>query len=334
VKLSHALVWAGLLALCLYAVWPWLPGSRVKRRTIVVYGFSILGEAINEAIFPAFQRRWREQTGEQVELVSSFAGSGTVTNQIVLGVPAQVAILATELDTLKLEQEGRIPPGEWRKLPGQGILNRTPFVILVRPGNPKGIKGFLDLAQPGVEVVHPDPQVSGGAQWALLAEYGSVWLEQHNQQAALEQMRGIWRNVVAQGSSARAARTQFESGLGDALITYEQDLLRDQRLGKLRGEIVYPVSTILSEHTVMVLPHNVAAADQALVDAFVDFLWSEESQRLFASNGFRSLDERFNQEFQPIKRPFTVEQLGGWVKAKHEIVEQAWRQQVLVELGK
>lgn len=36
----------------------------------------------------------------------------------------------------------------------------------------------------------------------------------------------VWRNVIAQAGSGRAARTQFENGFGDALVTYEQELLQ------------------------------------------------------------------------------------------------------------
>ena len=96
-----ALAGAGLL---LYAVTPWLPGAREARppRTIVLYGFSILGEAVDRGVFPEFQKAWLDRTHQHVELVSSYAGSGTVTNQILLGVPAQVAILSLELDATKI----------------------------------------------------------------------------------------------------------------------------------------------------------------------------------------------------------------------------------------
>ena len=59
-----------------YAIWPWLPppGREAPPRNIVLYGFSILGEGI----FPAFHEEWRAQTGDRVELISSFAGSGTI----------------------------------------------------------------------------------------------------------------------------------------------------------------------------------------------------------------------------------------------------------------
>jgi sulfate transport system substrate-binding protein len=330
--------WAVFLGLVLYAGWPWLPGVRAQmRRTVVVYGFSILGDVMNDALFPAFQAEWETRTGERVEFISSFAGSGTITNQIVMGVPAQVAILSLELDARRLAWEGRIADGSWRALPHAGVVNRTPFIVLVRAGNPKRIADFADLSRPGVGVVHPDPLTSGGAQWAILAEYGSALRRTGAHDSAYSELLGTWRNVVAQASSARAARTQFESGFGDALITYEQEAIADAQRGELRGEVVYPPSTVLSEHLVVVIDRNVPAADKELVDAFVQFLWSDAAQRLFVEHGFRSVLEPLNSEnprFRSVADPFTVDDLGGWSRAKPDIIESIWKQRVLVELGR
>lgn len=332
-RLAFAFLGGGML---LYALWPWLPLVHGKPpRTLVLYGFSILGEVMNEGIFPAFQEVWAAQTGERVEFISAFASSGTVTNQMIMGVPAEVAILSLELDALRLVEHGVVDGPTWKALPHEGVVNRTPFIILVRPGNPKQISDFADLARPGVGVVHPDPLTSGGAQWALLAEYGSVTLQGGSETAAYEQLLGIWRNVVAQAASARATRTQFETGFGDALITYEQELVRDRARGRLAAEPVYPYSTILSEHTVVVLERNISPDQRELVDAFVNFLWSEEAQRIFVAYGFRSVDESLNSanpDFGYIAAPFVVADLGGWIAARDNIVNAVWKERVLPEL--
>ena len=340
-RLEGGLLTAAGLALLLYALWPWLPlpGRAARPRTVVFYGFSILGEALNEDVLPEFVRRWRQETGEKVELITSFAGSGTVTNQITLGVPAQVALLSLELDAERLAKAGRVIPGSWRRLPHGGVVNRTPFVLVVRRGNPKGIKDFADLARPGVRVVHPDPMTSGGANWALLAEYGSAARRSpgREKEAGFEALRGVWRHVVAQAASARAARTQFENGFGDVLVTYEQDVLGDAVKGKLPGEIVYPPSTVLSEHTLVVVDENVAPADRPVIDALVQFLWSEPAQRLFVRRGFRSVDEGLNAAnpaFGTIQDPFRVADFGGWDRVKKEIVDGIWKDRVMKEIGK
>src|SRR5436305_8142123 len=340
-RLEGGLVTAAGLALLLYAVWPWLPvpGRPARPRTVVFYGFSILGEALNEDVLPEFARGWRQRTGERVEFITSFAGSGTVTNQRTLGVPAQAALLSLELDAERLAAAGVVAPGSWRRLPHGGVVNRTPFVLVVRRGNPKGIHDFSDLARPGVRVVHPDPMTSGGANWALLAEYGAAARRSpgHEREAGFEALRGVWRHVVAQAASARAARTQFENGFGDVLVTYEQDVIGDAARGTLPSEIVYPPSTVLSEHTLVILDKNVTPSDRPLIDALVAFLWSEPAQRLFVGYGFRSVDERLNganPHFGAIRDPFLVRDFGGWDKVKKEIVDGIWKDRVLKAVGR
>jgi sulfate/thiosulfate transport system substrate-binding protein len=340
-RLRRGLVPLAGAALLLYALWPWLPvpGRAATPRTVVFYGFSILGEALNEDVLPAFARRWHEQTGERVEFATAFSGSGTVTNQLILGVPAQCALLSLELDAERLAKAGVIPAGSWRRLPHGGVVNRTPFVLVVRKGNPKGLHDFSDLARPGVKVVHPDPLTSGGANWALLAEYGSAARRSPGRarEAGFESLMGVWRNVTAQAASARAARTQFENGFGDVLVTYEQDVIEDAATGTLPGEIVYPPSTVLSEHTLVVVEKNVSPSERPLVDALVQFLWSEEAQRLFVRRGFRSIDERLNAAnpaFGKIQDPFLVGDFGGWNQVKKEIVDGIWKERVMTEVGK
>src|SRR5207248_11383717 len=197
---------------------------------ITLYGFSIMKEPLEKAIYPAFTAKWKQDHGQDVHFTSSFAGSETVTNQILQGVKAQVAILSIERDADRLKQGGFVT-SDWHLLPQKGIVNKTPFVILVRKGNPKGIHDFSDLAKPGIRLIHPDPISSGGAQWSILAMHGSELVKSQQQTVdpdrarALQILQAIWRNVISTPASAREARTTFELGNGDALITYELDAL-------------------------------------------------------------------------------------------------------------
>src|SRR3989441_12530274 len=190
---------------------------------ITLYGFSIMKESLEKAVYPAFIAKWKREHGQDVHFTSSFAGSETVTNQILQGVKAQIAILSIDRDAQRLKQGGFVT-SDWHALPQKGIVNKTPFVILVRKGNPKGIHDFGDLAKPGVKVIHPDPNSSGGAQWSILAIYGSELMKSEKQNGeadqarAVQMLRGIWHNVISTGvtpGSAREARTTFESGYGD-----------------------------------------------------------------------------------------------------------------------
>lgn len=139
---------------------------------ITLYGFSIMKEVLERSVYPAFAEKWKREHGQDVKFVSSFAGSETITNQILQGVSADVAILSIERDAERLKEGGAVT-SDWRLLPQRSIINKTPFVILVRQSNPKGIRDFADLGRPGVKLIHPDPASSGGAQWSVLSIYGA-----------------------------------------------------------------------------------------------------------------------------------------------------------------
>jgi sulfate transport system substrate-binding protein len=303
---------------------------------LTVYGFSIMKESLEKAIFPGFSAKWRQEQGQEVKFISSFAGSETVTNQILQGVGADIAILSIERDAQRLKQGGAVT-SDWRNLPNRGIVNKTPFVIIVRKGNPKGIHDFTDLAKPGVKLIHPDPVSSGGAQWSILAIYGSelakrdAFAQEGTSPDALRLLQGVWRNVISTPGSAREARTQFETGFGDALITYELEGLLMRQAGAA-VEVVVPTATIYSEHPAVVVDRNVTAAERAVADAFVQYLWSDEAQQAFVKFHFRAVtNDAFNDantEFAHINRPFTVADLGGWDRAYPDIIERVFRDQV------
>jgi len=305
-----------------------------ERATITVYGFSVVKEPLEKEIFPAFQKWWFERSGQELTFDHSFAGSETVTNQILSGVKADVAILAIERDAERLLKNGATKT-DWHTFPHQGIVNRTPFVIVVRQGNPKGIHDFPDLARPGVKLIHPDPASSGGAQWSLLAIYGSELIKSERQTGKRDETKAVnllgrvWKNVIATPDSARQARTQLETGYGDVLITYELEALQLQDSGK-PFEMVAPRSTIFSEHLVVILDRQMKPEKRALVELFINYLWSEEAQRTWVKYHFRSVtDEKLNESeprFAQIEMPFTVAELGGWSRAYREIIEGVWKQ--------
>jgi len=271
-----------------------------------------------------------------VQFQSSFAGSETVTNQILRGAPAEVAILSIERDAQRLQKDGFVT-SDWHLLAGNGIVNKTPFVIIVRQGNPKGIHDFSDLGKPGIRLIHPDPISSGGAQWSILAIYGSELQKSKKESGeadtgrALQMLRAIWKNVISTPGSAREARTTFELGNGDALVTYELEGLL-MKEAKAPIEVVTPQSTIFSEHPAVVIDKNVTSTKRAVIDAFMQYLWSDEAQQAFVKFHFySSTNDAFNQankDFGHIELPFTIEYFGGWDKAYPEVIEKIFRDQV------
>lgn len=312
------------------------PPSEGGDVTITLYAFSILKESLEKAIFPGFAAKWKEQHGQVVQFQASYAGSETITNQILQGAPAELAILSIERDAQRLKNGGFIF-SDWRSLPARGIVNKTPFVIIVRKGNPKGIHDFSDLAKPGIRLIHPDPVSSGGAQWSILAIYGSELKKSGAEPAevdktrALQTLRTIWSHVISTPGSAREARTTFELGNGDALVTYELEglLMKD---ANSPIEIVTPKATIFSEHPAVVIDKNIAPAKRAVIDGFMQYLFSDEAQQAFVKFHFySSTNEAFNQankNFGPIETTFTIDYFGGWDRAYKDVIEGIFRDRV------
>lgn len=312
------------------------PPAETGGLNITVYGFSIMKESLEKAIYPGFIAKWKNEHGQEVSFTSSFAGSETITNQILQGAPAHVAILSIERDAQRLKKNG-FTTTNWESYPQKGIVNKTPFIILVRKGNPKGIHDFSDLAKPGVRLIHPDPISSGGAQWSILAMFGSE-LKKSEQQSgeadrtrALHTLQAIWKNVISTPASAREARTTFELGNGDALVTYElEGLLMKETNSPI--EIVVPQATIFSEHPAVVIDKNVSADRRVVIDAFLQYLWSDEAQQAFVKFHFYSVTNNafneVNKQFGQIALPFTIDYFGGWDKGYAEVIEQIFRDQV------
>jgi sulfate/thiosulfate-binding protein len=325
-----------LLMVCLLSGCLPKPPTGAGGRTLTVYGFSIMKEVMEKAIFPGFAKKWRLDYGENINFTASFAGSETITNQILQGVGADIAILSIERDVERLREAGAVT-SDWHNRPYHGIINKTPFVILVRKGNPKGIRDFQDLAKRGVRIIHPDPVSSGGAQWSLLALYGAELLKSETETGerdsarATRLLQAIWRNVISTPGSAREARTQFETGFGDALVTYELEGLL-MKAASASVEMIVPVATIFSEHPAVIVDRNVTPAEHSLAVAFLDYLWTDEAQRAFVQHNFRAVTDDAlnagNPQFANILMSFTVDYFEGWQKAYPEVIEGVWRDKI------
>jgi sulfate/thiosulfate-binding protein len=199
-------------------------------------------------------------------------------------------------------------------------------VFLVRKGNPKGIHDWNDLIKPGVSVITPNPKTSGGARWNYLAAWGYALHHNNNDKAkATDFLRALFKNVEVQDSGARGATNTFvERGIGDVLISWENDaILADQKLGKGKFEVIYPSESILAEPSVSVVDKVVdKRGTRDVADAYLKYLYSPEGQTIAAQNYYRPRDpevaKKFASQFPAIKL-YTVEQVaGGWTNAQKE----------------
>ncbi|WP_373230128.1 sulfate ABC transporter substrate-binding protein [Cohnella sp.] len=288
--------------------------------TLVLGAYSVAKDALAD-LLPAFKADWKAKTGQNVSFQESYEASGTQARAIIGGFEADVTLLALEGDMEKLVKAELVHPN-WNKDTYKGMVTRSIVVLGTREGNPLGIKGFEDLTRPGVKVLYPNPKTSGGAQWDINAIYGAGLKKSEEDTgskdpaAAKKFLADIHSNIESMDKSGRASMAAFEYGVGDVIVTYENELLA--RIAKgVQYEIVMPRSTILIENPAAVVNRN---ADRHGVreaaDAFVQYLYSEPAQRIFAQHGFRPVQDELTAELQD-KFPeppglFTIEYLGGW----------------------
>ncbi len=291
--------------------------------------YSVVKEVLGDGLLPAFKDDWKKKTGRAVEFEVAYNGSGAQTRAILSGYDADVAILSHEGDMDLLAKAGRVK-STWKDGPNRGMVTHSLVVIGHRPGNPKAIKDWSDLAKPGVAVLYPDPKTSGGARWNINAIYGSAYLasrEAKGGQADLSSVQDflakVQRNVVNMDPSGRQSMANFaERGTGDAVVTYENELLL---LKKEKEEIPYviPPATLLIESPGAVVETAVEShGTRAVAEAFLAFMLSDEGQRIVAAYGFRPVKADVGlPSGAPALPPklFTMADLGGWEKLEKQL---------------
>ncbi|HWN97955.1 MAG TPA: sulfate ABC transporter substrate-binding protein [Blastocatellia bacterium] len=295
--------------------------------SLILGGYTTPREAYGKAIIPAFQRFWKEKTGQDVEFQESYQGSGAQSRAIVGGFEADIAALSLEGDIDKIVDAGLITH-DWKSNKYGGMVSTSIVVLAVRQGNPKGIQDWADIAKPGLNVLTPDPKTSGGAQWNINAVYGAALrgfagVPKDDKTGAQEFLKSVFRNVSIMDKGARESITNYEKGVGDIAITYENEVLVGKQAGQTY-EYVIPRSTILIENPAALIDKNVDKHGvREVAEAFITFLSSEEAQRGYARFGLRPLDQKVAEaakaQFPQVEDLWKIDYLGGWKKATEEI---------------
>ncbi|MEO3714959.1 sulfate ABC transporter substrate-binding protein [Roseateles flavus] len=272
-------------------------------------------------INPAFAASWKAKTGQSVVLNQSHGGSSKQIGSVIGGLEADVVTMNQATDVDQLAEKG-LTPADWRqRFPHNAAPYTSTIVFLVKKGNPKGIKDWTDLAKPGVQVIIPNPKVTGNGRYSYLAAWGSVIAKGGSEAQARELVGKIFANVPVLDGGGRGATTTFtQRGIGDVLLTFEAEAeLIENEFGKGLFDVVAPTVSIEAEAPVA-LVDKVAAkkGNTALAKAYLDFLFTPEAQEIIAKNNFRPRDaavfKRHAQRYADIKL-FSVDQLlGGWPK--------------------
>lgn len=267
-------------------------------------------------LIPGFQAT---EAGNGATFTQSYGASGDQSRAVANGLPASIVNFSVEPDIDRLVEKG-IVATDWNAGPYKGVPADSLVVLGVRPGNPKGITGWEDLTKDGVEVVTADFKSSGSAKWNALAAWGAAKKRGATDAEATNYLNQLYGNVVAQEKSGREATNAFASGLGDVVLTYENEAIAAKRKG-VAIDYVVPAQTMLIQAPVAVTDGAPAAAA-----AFNDYLYTPGAQKVWCETGFRPVEkaarETCEKDLPKTDVVFDIGFLGGWSKANDQFFEE------------
>ena len=268
----------------------------------------------------AFVKYWKAKTGQDVAIRQSHGGSGKQARSIIDGLDADVATLALAGDTDALAKHGGWLAADWqKKLPHNASPYLSTIVLVVRKGNPKGIKDWDDLVRPGVSVITSNPKTSGGARWNYLAAWEFAKRKYGGEAKAKEFVAKLYGNVPVLDAGARGSTISFaQRGQGDVLIAWENEAFLLQKEFDAKFDVVAPSISILAEPAVAVIDRNVdRKGTRAVAEEYLRYLYSEEGQDIAGRNFYRpavsaKAQARYAKQF-PKLNLFSIDQaFGGW----------------------
>ena len=272
----------------------------------------------------AFNQHWTAQGKEAVKIQQSHGGSGKQARAVIDGLRADVVTLALAGDIDELHKLGKLIPEDWQsRLPQASTPYTSTIVFLVRKGNPKQIKDWDDLVKPGVEVVTPNPKTSGGARWNFLAAWAYAQQKYGSEAKAKDYVAELYKHVPVLDTGARGSTISFVNNhIGDVLLAWENEaFLALKEQGGENFEIVAPSLSILAEPPVALVDKNVdKKGTREVASAYLNYLYSEEGQRIAAKNFYRPRNEKvaaeFARQFPALKLATIDKDFGGWKSAQ------------------
>ena len=291
-------------------------GAAHAEVTLLNVSYDVTRELYKD-INPAFIAHWAQTTGEKIAVEQSHGGSSKQALSIANGLEADVVTMNQATDIDLLARSGLVP-ADWRqRLPYDSAPYTSTTVFLVRKDNPKSIRDWDDLAKPGIVVIVPNPKTSGNGRYTYLAAWGYAVKKGGDEAAARDFVTRLFRNVPVLDGGGRGATTTFtQRGMGDVLVTFENEAVLIQReLGSAGFEVVYPSISLQAEAPVAVVDPVVdRKGTKKQAQGYLEFLYSPAGQEIIAQHFFRPrLDavlQKHAQQFKPIPL-FTVDEVFG-----------------------
>jgi sulfate transport system substrate-binding protein len=272
----------------------------------------------------AFAKYWLAKTGDKVTVKASHGGSGKQARSVIDGLEADVVTLALSYDIDQISEKAKLLPANWQKrLPENSSPYTSTIVFLVRKGNPKHIKDWDDAVKPGVAVISPNPKTGGGARWNYLAAWAFALKNNNNDEAKAREFVGkLYKNVPVLDSGARGSTTTFvERGIGDVLLTWENEAFLALKEAPGQYEIIVPSLSILAEPAISVVDKVANKHGTTKVaEAYLQYLYSEEGQEIAAKNFYRptlaKVAAKYEKQFPKVNLVKIDEIFGGWKNAQ------------------
>jgi sulfate transport system substrate-binding protein len=290
--------------------------ARADANQILLVSYAVT-KAAYDKIIPLFVADYKQKTGEQVRVKTSYGGSGSQTRAVIDGLEADVVSLALAADVYKLQEKGLIDSGWEREFANQSIITNSTVALFVRPGNPKKIKTWIDLDNKNVDVVTANPKTSGGARWNFAALWGSVTQTGGDEDKAKKFIEAVYKNVDVLPKDAREATDTFvKRGKGDVLLNYENEAILARKSGEWTVPVIIPSPNVLIEGPIAVVDKNVNKhGSRKLAEAFARFFYTPAAQKAFVDNGFRPVTlegKAYAKGKFPAVSTWRITKLGGW----------------------
>ncbi|RYF77063.1 MAG: sulfate ABC transporter substrate-binding protein [Comamonadaceae bacterium] len=266
---------------------------------------------------PAFVAHYKKTTGKDVKVDQAHGGSSAQARAVADGLDADVVTMNTSTDIDFLANTGVVAKDWNKRFPDNASPTTSTMLILVRNGNPKGIKDWDDLIKPDVKVVVVNPKTGGNGRYAYLAAWGYVKKKGGTDAQAAEFVGKLFKNVPILARGGRDATTAFlQRNIGDALITFESEVLSiDREFGAGKVDAVYPSISVLAENPVAIVERSTAKKGTGeLAKAYLDYLYSEEAQEIAARHALRPRSPAVLKKHAAVFKPvqlFTVQELFG-----------------------
>lgn len=269
---------------------------------------------------PMFQKYWKAKTGESVELKQSHGGSTKQVRAVADGLEADVVTMNQANDIEFLADKGLVAKDWAKKFPNNASPYTSTMVFIVRKGNPKAIKDWSDLAQPGMQVILPHPKNTGNGRYSYLAAWGYALKQPGgNDKSAQEFVGKLLKNAPLFAAGGRDATTTFmQRKIGDVLVSFESEAeLIAREFGKGEFEVVYPSLSIVTEFPVAIIDKVVdKKGTRKEAEAYLKYLWSDEAQRIAANNYLRPRNPvilaEFADRFPKVTFFNVVKTFGDW----------------------